>query len=79
MHRYVCMQESEFDVGYFSGSLSTLHVEEGFLLFVPRFHGFSGLSGQLVLGNHCVILPHAKISDQLPYLSGISMGACDSN
>lgn len=79
MHRCVCLKESEFDAGYFSGSLSTLHVEEGFLLRVPRFHGFSGLSGQLVLGNHCVILPHAKISGQLPYLSGISMGACDSN
>lgn len=46
------MQESGFDVGYFSGFLSTLDVEEGFLLFVPRSHGVSGLSGQLVLGNH---------------------------
>lgn len=73
------MRESEFDVGYFSGSLSTFDIEEGFLCFAARFHGFSGLSGQLVLGNHCVILPHAKISGQLPYLSGISMGACDPN
>ena len=73
------MQESEFDVEYFSGSLSTLDMEEGFLWFAARFHSFSGLSGQLVLGNHCVVLPHAKISGQLPHLSGISMGACDPN
>lgn len=73
---YACRSQS---VGYFSGSLSTLDIEEGFLLFAPRFPGLSCLSGQLVLGSYCVILPHAKVSGHLPYLSGISMGACDSN